>query len=68
MWAYWKGEDNDPETGLSHLAHAMCCVMFLLSYHLRKVGTDDRPIGFQYASTKMPKDEDDETVCEGATE
>jgi Domain of unknown function (DUF5664) len=45
MWAYWKGEDNDPETGLSHLAHAMCCVMFLLSYHLRKVGTDDRPKG-----------------------
>lgn len=45
MWAYWKGEDNDPETGLSHLAHAGCCVLFLLGYQLRKVGTDDRPKG-----------------------
>jgi hypothetical protein len=25
-----KGEKNDPESGLSHLAHAMCNVVFLL--------------------------------------
>lgn len=28
--AYRKGEDLDPETGVSHLAHAGCCLMFLL--------------------------------------
>lgn len=26
-----KGEINDPETGLPHLAHAACCIMFLMS-------------------------------------
>ena len=29
--AYASGEANDPETGESHLAHAMCCALFLLS-------------------------------------
>lgn len=43
MWAWWRGETRDPETGLSHLAHAMCCIVFLLSYELRGAGVDDRP-------------------------
>lgn len=28
--AWWMGEKTDPESGLPHLAHAGCCVMFLL--------------------------------------
>lgn len=28
--AWQDGEKNDPETGLSHLAHAICCLIFLL--------------------------------------
>ena len=28
--AWWNGEINDPEDGLSHLAHATCCLLFLL--------------------------------------
>ena len=32
----------DPETGLSHLAHAGCCLLFLLEYELKGVGNDDR--------------------------
>lgn len=28
--AYQKGENNDPDTGLSHLAHAGCNLIFLL--------------------------------------
>jgi len=24
------GEVEDPETGVSHLAHAICCIMFML--------------------------------------
>lgn len=38
-----KGEDDDPDTGLSHLAHAGCCVMFLLTYVERDMKEfDDR--------------------------
>lgn len=43
MWAFWKGEDLDPETGYSHLAHAGCCILFLLAYRTRGIGNDDRP-------------------------
>jgi len=28
--AWVNGEQNDPETGKSHLAHAMCCLLFLM--------------------------------------
>lgn len=42
IFAHLDGEDRDPETGLSHLAHAMCCMMFLLEYEQSKLGTDDR--------------------------
>ena len=30
LWAYKTGEVEDPETGVSHLAHAICCIMFML--------------------------------------
>ena len=30
MDAWWRGERRDQETDRSHLAHAMCCVAFLL--------------------------------------
>lgn len=43
LTAYWRGEDNDPESGLNHLAHAACAILFLISYSLRGTGTDDRP-------------------------
>lgn len=43
MWAWWRGEEKDPETGYSHLSHAACCIAFLVSYEARNVGTDDRP-------------------------
>lgn len=42
MMAWWAGEDNDPETGMSHLWHAGCCIAFLIAYEQRGVGTDDR--------------------------
>jgi len=43
MWAWWRGEACDPETGYSHLWHALCCVAFLTAYEARNVGSDDRP-------------------------
>lgn len=45
--AFARGEDNDPETGLSHMAHAGCCVIFLLHYIVNKnqfTTNDDRDI------------------------
>lgn len=42
LWAWWGGQDCDPESGRSHLAHAACCLAFLLAYENRNLGTDDR--------------------------
>lgn len=30
LLAWWRGEKLDQESGLPHLAHAACCVLFLL--------------------------------------
>ncbi len=43
MTAWLAGEEADPETGLSHLAHAACNLLFLLTYTKDGLGTDDRP-------------------------
>lgn len=40
---WWITGKPDPETGHSHLWHAGCCVLFLIAYELRGIGTDDRP-------------------------
>lgn len=40
--AYVGGEDKDPETGLSHLAHASCCLMMLLEFETTRPDLDDR--------------------------
>lgn len=40
--AFNDGEDKDPESGLSHLAHAACCIMFLLEFEKTHQNLDDR--------------------------
>jgi hypothetical protein len=40
--AFNAGEDRDPESGLSHLAHAACCIMFLLEFEKTHQHLDDR--------------------------
>lgn len=42
MLAWWSGESTDPETGKSHLAHAMCNLQFLMTYEREGLGEDDR--------------------------
>lgn len=42
LFAWWRGENLDAETGLSHLAHAGCCLMFLMEYQRNDWGEDDR--------------------------
>jgi len=42
VFSWWGGEDKDPETGYSHLAHAGCCLIFLMEFQRNSWGTDDR--------------------------
>lgn len=42
LFSWLGGEDKDPETGLSHLAHAACCIMFLLEFETTRPDLDDR--------------------------
>ena len=34
IWALKRGEQVDPEDGLHHYAHALCCLFFLLEFEL----------------------------------
>jgi hypothetical protein len=42
LTAFNDGEDTDPESGISHLAHAGCCILFLLQYLKDHPELDDR--------------------------
>jgi hypothetical protein len=52
LFAFMRGEDRDPESGLLHLAHLGCCVVFLLDHQLLNLGEDDR-----YHEDSKPKPE-----------
>lgn len=43
LWAFWQGEEEDPESGLPHLYHALAELSMLLDTHERKLAEDDRP-------------------------
>ena len=49
LYAWMSGDTYDKETGLSHLAHAMCCLMFLLEFEDTHKELDDR-----YSAPKEP--------------
>lgn len=42
IFAFNSGENNDPETGLLHLYHASCCLMFASELHFTRPDLDDR--------------------------
>ena len=44
VYSFMEGEDLDPETGISHLAHAGCNIYMLLTFELNKDSfkNDDR--------------------------
>ena len=35
VWAWKQGEQIDTESGIHHLAHAMCCLMFLYEHDVK---------------------------------
>lgn len=43
LLAFWAGEDDDPESGLPHMGHAMWHAHALLAHYLHGIGTDTRP-------------------------
>jgi hypothetical protein len=53
MTAWWEGERYDPETGFSHLMHAGCCILFLITYELRGIGHDDRPTRVSHGPARI---------------
>ena len=42
LFAFMRGEDKDPESGISHLAHAGCCILFLLYHEKHHTDLDNR--------------------------
>lgn len=42
-WAWMRGENTDPESGLHHMAHVAWNALAIVSFSKRGVGTDDRP-------------------------
>lgn len=53
LFKWWAGEEFDKESGLSHLAHAACNIMFLQTYRLRGLPGDDRPNTSPAATAKI---------------
>ena len=41
IFAHMDGEELDPETNLSHLAHAMCCLLFKLEVELENAKIEE---------------------------
>jgi hypothetical protein len=42
LTSWLRGEDKDPETGESHLAHAVASILILLAMSQRGLGKDNR--------------------------
>lgn len=49
-WAWWRGEDTDPESGESHMAHVVWHAITLATFRRRRIGTDDRSTVTQVSS------------------
>ena len=44
VWAWKEGEQNDPESGKNHLAHALCCLMFLYEHDVKYSVQDEKNV------------------------
>jgi len=51
MWAYFRGEDYDQESGNHHLDHALASLAMLRASIDNSLGEDDRP---NYCQVKQP--------------
>lgn len=53
--AWWQGEDDDPETGHSHLIAAAWHCFTLLWFLRHRRGTDDRPKKVIHETARIPR-------------
>ena len=53
MIAFWNVEDFDKESGLLHIDHAMCNLLFLKYHYLITPGSDNRPCKFVEQENKI---------------
>ena len=42
IFLWMKGQDIDQESGLHHIAHAACNLLFIMEWVITDTGTDDR--------------------------
>lgn len=42
LYAHMRGESKDPESGISHLTHCACNLLFLVYHEQHGLGEDDR--------------------------
>lgn len=56
MAAWFDGEDNDPESGLPHIGHAMCNLVMLATFTRTFREGDDRPIKWMRADSSKALD------------
>lgn len=54
LWAFWRGEDLDEESGLPHLAHAAFGCFALLEYRRTRRDFDDRYRDDEVTTTPTP--------------
>lgn len=54
LTAWWEGEETDPESGLSHLDHVLCCAAMLEGTVTRRLGEDDRPLRAKVRASHDP--------------
>jgi hypothetical protein len=67
QWFMFAGPDKD--TGKSHLWHAGACILFLITYELRGIGTDDRPTLYRRTKVEQaPITKTEPTLEESAAE
>lgn len=56
LWAWQAGEERDEESGMPHLWHASCCLMFLVHYtsHTGQYEAFDDRFGYEEADRRTP--------------
>ena len=53
MHAWFEGEDNDPDSGLPHLAHALACLAIIVDADAACKMTDDRMVPGGYCALRQ---------------
>lgn len=61
IFARLRGEVTDSDSGLPHMAHASCCVLFALTYELLDVGEND--LGYENIVNRKSPEKRPQIVC-----